>query len=298
MSLIAKKVVRINVEPRFALSFWRVINCSSNLLQSSNCGKINSDKKYISSCPNFCCGKAVKFCSISVLSRQFPKQSLVLPCPTFSIDYYEKLSYFQTPRRYYASSPKPSSEETEDDLQKILKDKSLGMATKLKLLFRQYGIMMIGVHLTTSAVWVAIFYLAVSRGIDILPFLENMGLFDFLERMGFSYMDKLKSSGASNFLMTYLLYELAKPIRYPVTLFGTIYAVRYLRKIGYFKPPPQSASMTQLVETQGKLLRSRFRKTTVKYRDRYKQHIKFPDRKRKPFSAKSGRTTSNSNRET
>jgi len=39
--------------------------------------------------------------------------------------------------------------------------------------------------------------------------MENIGVFDLLERLGLSYAEKLKSSSASNWLMTYLLYEVS-----------------------------------------------------------------------------------------
>ena len=55
------------------------------------------------------------------------------------------------------------SSENDDDLRAILKDKSLGLTQKFKIVFRQYGVVMIIVHLLTAAVWVAIFYYIVSR---------------------------------------------------------------------------------------------------------------------------------------
>lgn len=55
------------------------------------------------------------------------------------------------------------NEKEDDDLQAILKDKSLGIFQKFKIVFRQYGAVMIVVHLLTSVVWVAIFYYAASR---------------------------------------------------------------------------------------------------------------------------------------
>ncbi|XP_078494786.1 uncharacterized protein LOC144742397 [Ciona intestinalis] len=168
-------------------------------------------------------------------------------------------------------SEKPP-ETQHDDLQAILKDKSLGITAKFKILLRQYGVVMVSVHLVTSVFWAGAFYFAVSRGLDVIPFLENIGLFEFLERWGFSYTEKIKNSGASTYLMAYLLYELAKPVRYPVTLFGTMYAVRYLRRIGFLKPPPKSATVGQLVETQSKIMKHRIDRTTNRYRDRYTKY--------------------------
>uniref|UniRef100_H2YRU6 DUF1279 domain-containing protein n=1 Tax=Ciona savignyi TaxID=51511 RepID=H2YRU6_CIOSA len=200
--------------------------------------------------------------------------------PTSSILFCKKVQHFPVLNRNISNQPskvlrnkaeKPPDNDA-DDLQAILKDKSLGITAKFKILLRQYGLVMVSVHAVTSVFWAGAFYFAVSRGFDILPFLENIGLFEFLERWGFSYTEKIKNSGASNYLMAYLIYELAKPIRYPVTLFGTVYVVRYLRRMGYFKPPPKSATVGQLVQTQGKIIQHRLNKTTTSYKDRYKKY--------------------------
>ena len=62
--------------------------------------------------------------------------------------------------RCYSSS---SQEHEEDDLKAILKDKSLSISEKFKIIFKQYGLVMVVVHLLTSAVWIFIFYQAISR---------------------------------------------------------------------------------------------------------------------------------------
>lgn len=50
-----------------------------------------------------------------------------------------------------------------DDLQSILKDKSIGIVGKFKILFKQYGLVVVVVHCITAVIWVAMFYFAVSR---------------------------------------------------------------------------------------------------------------------------------------
>nr|CAB3244430.1 uncharacterized protein C18orf19 homolog A [Phallusia mammillata] len=186
------------------------------------------------------------------------------------------LKLFHT--RNHEKSIKTENNEDTDDLQAILKNRSLGITAKFKVLFRQYGVVMAGVHVVTSACWVALIYFSLQRGIDIIPFMESIGVFDFLDKIGLSYAEKLKSSSASVWLMTYLVYELGKPIRYPVTLAGTVYAVRHLRKIGYFKPPPKSATVGQLVETQSKILQQRIHDTGVKYSEQYRKRSSKPNK--------------------
>lgn len=184
-------------------------------------------------------------------------------------------------QRYYRSSfrrarskekkdiEQKDSKDNIDDLKALLQDKSMGFTTKFKVLFQQYGVVLVVVHCITAAFWMGLFYFAVSRGFDIVPFLEKYGVFDFLEKIGLPASEKLKSPGASNLLAAYLLYEVAKPVRYPVTIVGTIYAVRLLRRLGHFKRPPKTeATMRELVQTQGKIFRHQFRHHTSRLQQR------------------------------
>lgn len=169
------------------------------------------------------------------------------------------------------SSKKAQSNEDIDDLTALWKDKSLTLTAKVKVLFRQYGAVLVVVYLMTVAFWMTLFYLIVSWGFDVVSFLETHGVFDFLERIGLPASEKLKSPGASNLLSAYLLYELAKPIRLPVIFFATGYAVRLLRRLKYLKPSPKAdATVRELVSTRRKIVRHQFKTTTSKYRDRYK----------------------------
>lgn len=57
-----------------------------------------------------------------------------------------------------------------------------------------------------------------------------------------------------------------------MTIVGTIYAVKFLRRLGHFKrPPPSQATVTDLVKTQGKIVRQQFNKTANRYRDHYRR---------------------------
>jgi len=69
--------------------------------------------------------------------------------------------------------------------------------------------------------------------------------------------------------MLFCFSQLAKPVRYAVTLIGTVYTVRYLRRVGYFKPPPNSATVGQYMDTQRRILRQRINRTSSEYRERY-----------------------------
>jgi len=60
----------------------------------------------------------------------------------------------------------------------------------------------------------------------------------------------VKNSGAGDIALAYLLYKVATPARYTVTLTGTNYAIKYLRKVG--KMAPQKEKMRDLVKDSHK----------------------------------------------
>ncbi|KAM9098379.1 protein FAM210A [Sarcophilus harrisii] len=117
--------------------------------------------------------------------------------------------------------------ETLDPLQ----DKSISLYQRFKKTFRQYGKVMIPVHLVTSGIWFGTFYYAASKGVNVVPFLELIGL-------PHSIVDILKNSQSGNALTAYALFKIATPARYTVTLGGTSITVKYLRSHGYMSTPP------------------------------------------------------------
>ncbi|XP_069587103.1 protein FAM210A [Ranitomeya imitator] len=112
-----------------------------------------------------------------------------------------------------------------------LQDKSIGLVQRFKKTFRQYGKVMVTVHVLTSSVWLGTFYYAAVKGINVVPFLEWVGLPE-------SIVNILKNSESGNVLTAYALYKIATPVRYTVTLGGTSISVKYLRKYGYLSTPP------------------------------------------------------------
>ncbi|XP_040287793.1 protein FAM210A [Bufo bufo] len=121
----------------------------------------------------------------------------------------------------------PVTEEETDPLQ----DKSIGLVQRFKKTFQQYGKVMVTVHVLTSSAWLGTFYYAAVQGINVVPFLEFIGLPE-------SIVNILKNSESGNVLTAYALYKIATPIRYTVTLGGTSVSVKYLRKYGYLSTPP------------------------------------------------------------
>lgn len=54
-------------------------------------------------------------------------------------------------------------DESIDDLKSIMESKSMSLTSKFKILFQQYGVVLVVVHSITAAFWMGLFYYAVSR---------------------------------------------------------------------------------------------------------------------------------------
>jgi len=125
-----------------------------------------------------------------------------------------------------------TSSTTEDSLElDPLQDNSIGLYQRFKRMFKQYGKVMIPVHLLTSSVWLGTYYYAAMKGVNVVPFLEMIGLPD-------SIVDLLRNSSSTYLITAYAMYKITTPIRYTVTLGGTSLAVQYLRRQGYMVTPP------------------------------------------------------------
>ncbi|XP_051262890.1 uncharacterized protein C18orf19 homolog B [Dicentrarchus labrax] len=129
-----------------------------------------------------------------------------------------------------------------------LQDKSIGLVQRFKRTFKQYGKVMIPLHLVTSSIWFGTFYYAAMKGVNVVPFLEMIG---FPE----SLVGLLRDSSSGYALTAYAMYKIATPARYTVTLGGTSLSVQYLRKHGYLSTPPPVKEYFQdkMEETKEKL---------------------------------------------
>ncbi|XP_062865415.1 uncharacterized protein C18orf19 homolog A [Trichomycterus rosablanca] len=129
-----------------------------------------------------------------------------------------------------------------------LQDESIGLVQRFKRSFKQYGKVMIPVHLLTSSVWFGAFYYSAMKGVNLVPFLEYVGFPEKLVKL-------LENSQSGYALTAYALYKIATPARYTVTLGGTSLSVKYLRKHGYMSTPPPVKEYLQgkMEETRGKI---------------------------------------------
>ncbi|XP_007198584.2 protein FAM210A [Balaenoptera acutorostrata] len=151
-----------------------------------------------------------------------------------------------------ASPGTPSEKKEEPD---PLQDRSISLYQRFKKTFRQYGKVLIPVHLITSGVWFGTFYYAAIKGVNVVPFLELIGLPD-------SVVNILKNSQSGNALTAYALFKIATPARYTVTLGGTSFTVKYLRSRGYMStPPPVKEYLQDRMEETKELLTEKMEET-------------------------------------
>lgn len=128
--------------------------------------------------------------------------------------------------RDHAVDAAPGQDESDP-----LQDRSIGLMQRFKKTFKQYGKVMIPVHMVTSSVWFGTFYYAAMKGVNLVPFLEYLGFPDKVVKL-------LENSQSGYALTAYAMYKIATPARYTVTLGGTSLSVKYLRKHGYMSTPP------------------------------------------------------------
>lgn len=151
-----------------------------------------------------------------------------------------------------ATQGKPSEKKEEPD---PLQDKSISLYQRFKKTFRQYGKVLIPVHLITSGVWFGTFYYAAIKGVNVVPFLELIGLPDMIVNI-------LKNSQSGNALTAYAMFKIATPARYTVTLGGTSFTVKYLRGRGYLStPPPVKEYLQDRMEETKELLTEKMEET-------------------------------------
>ncbi|XP_077455634.1 protein FAM210A-like [Stigmatopora argus] len=136
------------------------------------------------------------------------------------------------------SSPQTTADHQERDRASVeevevdpLQDRSIGLVQRFKKTFKQYGKVMIPVHLLTSSFWFGTFYYAAMKGINVVQFLEMVGVPE-------SLLGLLRESSSGYALTAYAMYKIATPARYALTLGGTSLSVQYLRKHGYLSTPP------------------------------------------------------------
>ncbi|XP_050993638.1 uncharacterized protein C18orf19 homolog A [Labeo rohita] len=155
-----------------------------------------------------------------------PKAHSRWKCPSSSPRWLCSPASQKNSSRDHPVNPDPGQEEPDP-----LQDNSIGLIQRFKKTFKQYGKVMIPVHLVTSTVWFGTFYYAAMKGVNLVPFLEYVGFPDKVVKL-------LENSQSGYALTAYAMYKIATPARYTVTLGGTSLSVKYLRRHGHMSTPP------------------------------------------------------------
>ncbi|XP_051019481.1 protein FAM210A [Acomys russatus] len=186
--------------------------------------------------------------------------------PQLGVLHQEQWEQDTLSKRVFSSSATsqetPSEKKEEPD---PLQDKSISLYQRFKKTFRQYGKVLIPVHLITSGIWFGTFYYAAIQGVNVVPFLELIGLPD-------SVVDILKNSQSGNALTAYAMFKIATPARYTVTLGGTSFTVKYLRSHGYMStPPPVKEYLQDRMEETKELITEKMEETKGRLTERLQE---------------------------
>jgi len=101
-----------------------------------------------------------------------------------------------------------------------------------------------------------------NRGVDVIPVLHWLGASDRI-------IAPFTKPGVGHAAVTYLLYKLATPLRYTVTIGGTHLSVKYMRRWGYLPPIASSDTIRSMVKTKIGEVRA---KRTHRRRSRRRKH--------------------------
>ena len=89
---------------------------------------------------------------------------------------------------------------------------------------------------------------------DVSAFLKWLGV-------GETVLQKLNSPSVGHVATTYLLYKLATPLRYTVTIAGTRYIVKHFQSIGRMPVTPERNKISSLLKEGGVNIHRRRLKT-------------------------------------
>lgn len=147
-----------------------------------------------------------------------------------------------------------------DDAVDSSEGKKPGIFKRFHQTYKQYGKVLIGVHIFTSSAWTGLFYVIAMSGVNVEPFLRWVGAGDTI--ISFYTMP-----GVGHLAVAYLMYKLATPARYAATIGGTHMAVKWLTQWGYMRPIPESDNIKSLVKDGKTKVKAKYEKYQDKIDD-------------------------------
>lgn len=140
----------------------------------------------------------------------------------------------------------------------------LGLFARFKKMYKEYWYVLVPVHCVTSVFWFGGFYYASKSGVDVIAILESMGVSQKL-------IDPVRDSSLGHIAVGYLLYKIATPARYTVTLGGTTLSIKYLVQWGYIKPMPSKNKLMQMYKDKKENFQERLAERKQDFEDRKQQ---------------------------
>ncbi|XP_052865812.1 uncharacterized protein C18orf19 homolog A [Anopheles cruzii] len=140
----------------------------------------------------------------------------------------------------------------------------LGLFARFKKMYKEYWYVLLPVHCITSVMWFGGFYYASTSGVDVIGILEWLGVSETL-------VNPVRDSSLGHIAIAYLLYKIATPARYTVTLGGTTVSIKYLEQWGYIKPVPSKAQLVQMYKDKKEDIQEKIAEKKQDFQDRKQQ---------------------------
>uniref|UniRef100_A0A182M783 DUF1279 domain-containing protein n=1 Tax=Anopheles culicifacies TaxID=139723 RepID=A0A182M783_9DIPT len=187
---------------------------------------------------------------VSILCTSVPLNSVPVRC--FSQGY--TLRQQKQPTREQQEIEEPTPPEPE----------KLGLFARFKKMYKEYWYVLVPVHCITSVMWFGGFYYASTSGVDVIAILESLGVSETL-------INPVRDSSLGHIAIAYLLYKIATPARYTVTLGGTTISIKYLEQWGYIKPIPSKAQLVQMYKDKKENIQEKIAEKKQDFQDRKQQ---------------------------
>ncbi|XP_063705113.1 uncharacterized protein C18orf19 homolog A [Culicoides brevitarsis] len=168
-----------------------------------------------------------------------------------------------------SSSNTPTSQKDEEKVKPGDEFENLGLIARFKKMYKEYWYVLVPVHLATSAVWLGTFYYVSKSGMDIVAIMQSWNFSDTL-------IKPFRDSSMGHVAVAYLLYKIATPARYTVTLGATTVAIKHLVRLGYIKPVPSRAEMYQIYQDKKESVQTRVaekQQELIEKRDALKEEL-------------------------
>uniref|UniRef100_A0A182VS91 DUF1279 domain-containing protein n=1 Tax=Anopheles minimus TaxID=112268 RepID=A0A182VS91_9DIPT len=158
----------------------------------------------------------------------------------------------------------PQNQQQENEELSTPAPEKLGLFARFKKMYKEYWYVLVPVHCLTSVMWFGGFYYASTSGVDVIAILESLGVSETL-------INPVRDSSLGHIAIAYLLYKIATPARYTVTLGGTTISIKYLEQWGYIKPIPSKARLVQMYKDKKENIQEKIAEKKQDFQDRKQQ---------------------------